>query len=59
VTLTEAMNAVLARHDPVYPVCGAGGELIGLLRGQMLFEAQAVELSAQAGSWSASRNRNA
>ena len=49
-TLTEAMNAVLARHYPVYPVCGAGGELIGLLRGQMLFEAQAVELSAQAGS---------
>jgi magnesium transporter len=49
-TLTEAMNAVLARHYPVYPVCNAGGELIGLLRGQMLFEAQAVELSAQAGS---------
>jgi magnesium transporter len=49
-TLTEAMNAVLARHYPVYPVCNAGGELLGLLRGQMLFEAQAVELSAQPGS---------
>lgn len=49
-TLTEAMNAVLARHYPVYPVCNGSGELIGLLRGQMLFEAQAVELSAQAGS---------
>ncbi|HVF71533.1 MAG TPA: magnesium transporter [Chthoniobacterales bacterium] len=49
-TLTEAMNAVLARHYPVYPVCDIRGELIGLLRGQMLFEAQAVELSAQPGS---------
>jgi magnesium transporter len=49
-TLTEAMNAVLARHYPVYPVCDASGQLVGLLRGQMLFEAQAVELSAQPGS---------
>jgi magnesium transporter len=49
-TLTEAMNAVLARHYPVYPVCDGGGKLLGLLRGQMLFEAQAVELSAQPGS---------
>ena len=49
-SLTEAMNAVLARHYPVYPVCNNDGQLIGLLRGQMLFEAQAVELSAQPGS---------
>ncbi|HKP93611.1 MAG TPA: magnesium transporter [Chthoniobacterales bacterium] len=49
-TLTEAMNAVLARHYPVYPVCDARGTLLGLLRGQMLFEAQTVELSAQPGS---------
>lgn len=49
-TLTEAMNAVLARHYPVYPVCDGESRLIGLLRGQMLFEAQAVELSAQPGS---------
>lgn len=49
-TLSDAMNAVLARHYPVYPVCDADGRLIGLLRGQMLFEAQAVELSAQPGS---------
>jgi len=49
-TLTEAMNAVLARHYPVYPVCDTRGQLLGLLRGQMLFEAQAVELSAQPGS---------
>jgi magnesium transporter len=49
-TLTEAMNAVLARHYPVYPVCDGARKLVGLLRGQMLFEAQAVELSAQPGS---------
>lgn len=49
-TLTEAMNAVLARHYPVYPICDENARLLGLLRGQMLFEAQAVELSAQPGS---------
>ena len=49
-TLTEAMKAVLIRHYPVYPVCDGERRLIGLMRGQMLFEAQAVELSAQPGS---------
>jgi magnesium transporter len=49
-SLTEAMRAVLVRHYPVYPVCDKTGRLIGLLRGQMLFEAQAVELSAQPGT---------
>jgi magnesium transporter len=48
-SLTEAMRAVLVRHYPVYPVCEKTGRLIGLLRGQMLFEAEAVELSAQPG----------
>jgi magnesium transporter len=48
-SLTEAMRAVLVRHYPVYPVCEKPGQLIGLVRGQMLFEAQAVELSAQPG----------
>ena len=48
-SLTEAMRAVLVRHFPVYPVCEKSGQLIGLLRGQMLFEAQAVQLSAQPG----------
>jgi magnesium transporter len=48
-SLTEAMRAVLVRHYPVYPVCEKTGLLIGLLRGQMLFEAQAIELSAQPG----------
>lgn len=49
-TLTEAMKAVLNKHFPVYPVCDQAGHLIGLVRGQNLFEAQAIEISAQAGS---------
>jgi magnesium transporter len=48
--LTEAMRATVTRHFPVYPVCDAGGRLIGLVRGQMLFEAQAIEMSAQPGA---------
>ena len=49
-SLTDAMRATVVLHFPVYPVCGADRKLVGLMRGQMLFEAQAVELSAQAGS---------
>lgn len=48
--LTVAMKATLNRHFPVYPVCDAAGHLLGLVRGQNLFEARAIELSAQAGS---------
>jgi len=48
--LVEAMKLTLNRHYPVYPVCEAGGRLVGLVRGQTLFEQQAIELSAQAGS---------
>jgi magnesium transporter len=48
--LVEAMKATMVRHYPVYPVCNAEGKLIGLIRGQMLFEAETVELSLQAGS---------
>ena len=46
----DAMRAVVTRHFPVYPVCDAEGRLVGVVRGQTLFEAQAIELSAQAGS---------
>jgi magnesium transporter len=49
-TLTDAMRSVLNRHYPVYPVCEPDGRLIGLVRGQTMFEAQAIEISAQAGS---------
>jgi magnesium transporter len=48
--LTDAMKAVLNRHFPVYPVCDGEGRFLGLVRGQTLFEARAIELSAQAGS---------
>lgn len=48
--LEEAMKETVTRHYPVYPVSDAAGRLVGLVRGQMLFEAQAVELSAQPGS---------
>lgn len=47
--LLDAMKATMNRHYPVYPVCKDGG-LVGLVRGQALAEAQAFELSAQAGS---------
>ena len=46
----DAMREVVTRHFPVYPVCDATGRLIGQVRGQVLFEQQAFEISAQAGS---------
>ena len=48
--LTDAMKTTLNRHFPVYPVCDEHGLLLGLVRGQNLFEARAIELSAQPGS---------
>lgn len=48
--LVDAMREVVTRHYPVYPVCDADGRLIGQVRGQILFEEQAFEISAQAGS---------
>ena len=44
------MKATMNRHYPVYPVCNDNGKLVGLVRGQALAEAQAFELSAQAGA---------
>lgn len=46
----DAMRAVLSLHYPVYPVCDASGVLVGAVRGQTLFEQQAIAISAQAGS---------
>lgn len=46
----DAMREVVRRHYPVYPVADAEGRLLGLVRGARLFEAQAWEISAQAGS---------
>jgi magnesium transporter len=48
--LPDAMKLVLNRHYPVYPVCETGGRLVGIVRGQMMFEEQAFEISAQPGS---------
>lgn len=49
-SLVDAMREVVLRHYPVYPVCDANGRLIGIVRGQVLFEREAFEISAQAGS---------
>jgi magnesium transporter len=48
--VNEAMKSVLDRHYPVYPVCDGNGVLIGLVRGQAMFEEQAFEITAQAGT---------
>jgi magnesium transporter len=48
--LKDAMRLVLDRHYPVYPVVDAERHLIGLVRGQTMFEAQAIEITLQAGS---------
>jgi magnesium transporter len=45
----DAMKEMLRRHYPVYPVCDASGRLLGIVRGQTLFEHEAFEISAQAG----------
>jgi magnesium transporter len=49
-SLMEAMRQTLTRHYPVYPVCDEDGRLVGTVRGQVLGEAQAFQISAQAGS---------
>lgn len=48
--LADAMKLVLDRHYPVYPVCDGHGKLLGLVRGQTMFEEQAFEITAQVGS---------
>ncbi len=48
--IVHAMKEVLHQHFPVYPVCDADGRLVGLVRGHTMFQAQAIELSAQVGS---------
>jgi len=46
----EAMRATVNRHYPQYPVCDADGKLVGVIRGAALFELEAFEVTAQAGS---------
>jgi magnesium transporter len=47
--LGDAMQEVVTRHFPAYPVCDENNRLLGIVRGHVLFEAQAFEISAQAG----------
>ncbi|MEK6806158.1 MAG: magnesium transporter [Pseudomonadota bacterium] len=46
---SEAIQAAVRRHYPVYPVVDAQGKLTGIVRGYRLFEQQAIEISAQSG----------
>jgi magnesium transporter len=46
----EAMKLTVNRHYPQYPVCDEEGRLVGLVRGAALFELEAFEITAQAGS---------
>ena len=48
--LQEAMKLSVNRHYPQYPVRDADGKLVGLVRGAALFELEAFEITAQAGS---------
>ena len=47
---SDAMQQVVHRHFPVYPVVDAEGKLVGQVRGNALFEERVFELSAQAGT---------
>lgn len=45
----DAMKQVIMRHFPVYPVVSGEGRLLGLVRGQAMFEEHAFEITAQTG----------
>ena len=45
----DAMKQVILRHFPVYPVVDEHGRLVGLVRGQAMFEEHAFEITAQSG----------
>jgi magnesium transporter len=45
----DSMAKAVLKHYPVYPIIDDDGMLLGLVRGQTLFEQHAFELSAQAG----------
>ena len=46
----DAMKLTVNRHYPQYPVTDSDGRLVGLVRGAALFELEAFEITAQAGS---------
>jgi len=49
-SVSDAMKLGVARHFPVYPLCDEQGRLIGLIRGENLFEQNVFEIIVQAGS---------
>ena len=49
IQITDAMKAMVKHHVPVYPLCNRNGVLVGIVRGNLLFEEHAFELSAQSG----------
>jgi len=49
-TIEDGMKAAVARHFPVYPICDSDGKLVGLVRGEDLFEQTMVQVIVQAGS---------
>ncbi len=49
-SIEDAMRTTVTRHFPVYPVVDASQRLVGLVRGGVLFQAHAIEITAQAGS---------
>lgn len=49
-SLNDAMKLVLDRHYPVYPVCDDERRLLGLVRGQAMFQEQAIEITSQVGT---------
>ena len=48
--VADAMREAVQRHFPVYPVCDEGGRLVGLVRGEDLFQQRVFQLVVQAGS---------
>ncbi|CAM2908230.1 magnesium transporter [Rariglobus hedericola] len=48
--LMDAIKLTVNKHFPCYPVCDDDGRLAGIVWGAKLFAAQAIEISAQAGS---------
>ncbi|HYB98869.1 MAG TPA: magnesium transporter [Candidatus Limnocylindrales bacterium] len=48
--VAEAMHEAVQRHYPVYPVCDEEGRLVGLVRGEDLFQQRVFQLVVQAGS---------
>ena len=49
-SVSDAMKQGVALHFPVYPICDEQGRLIGLIRGEHLFEQNVFEVVIQAGS---------